>query len=216
MIHYMEVFSMSLTGMTIREFTEKLASDAPAPGGGSAAALSGALGAALVSMVCNLTAGKPKYAANESLVRDVLTKLDELAARLLEAIQKDTDAFDAVIAAFGLPKETDAQKAERSAAIQTAYKVAVASPEATAEYCLTVMRLAESLVGKSNANAASDLAVGATQAHAGLKGALANVRINLPSIKDAAYVAGKQAWAERIEKEAGGLLRAVENGVAQG
>jgi formiminotetrahydrofolate cyclodeaminase len=201
--------------MTVKDFTEKLASDAPAPGGGSAAALSGALGSALVSMVCNLTAGKPKYAAHEALVRDVLTKSGELTAKLLEAVQRDTDAFDAVIAAFGLPKETDAQKAERSVAIQAAYKAAVASPEATAECCLAVMRLAESLVGKSNANAASDLAVGATQAHAGLKGALANVRINLPSIKDAAYTAEKRAWMERAEKEAGELLHSVESGVAR-
>jgi formiminotetrahydrofolate cyclodeaminase len=201
--------------MTVKDFVDKLASDAPAPGGGSAAALSGALGSALVSMVCNLTVGKPKYAAYEVLARDVLAKSGELTAKLLEAIQKDTDAFDAVIAAFGLPKETDAQKAERGAAIQAAYKTAVASPEATAEYCLSVMRLAESLVGKSNANAASDLTVGATQAHAGLKGALANVQINLPSIKDAGYVAEKRAWAERVEKEAGELLHSVETGVAK-
>jgi formiminotetrahydrofolate cyclodeaminase len=205
---------MSLTDMTIKDFTAKLASDAPAPGGGSAAALSGALGAALVSMVCNLTVGKPKYAPHETLVRDVLAKSGEMKEKLLDAIQKDTDAFDAVIAAFGLPKETDAQKAARSSAIQTAYKTAVASPEATAEYCLTVMRLAESLVGKSNVNAASDLAVGATQACAGLKGALANVQINLPAIKDVAYAAEKRAWAERAEKEAGELLHSVEKGVA--
>jgi formiminotetrahydrofolate cyclodeaminase len=166
-------------------------------------------------MVCNLTVGKPKYAIHEALVRDVLTKSGELVVKLLEAIQRDTDAFDAVIAAFGLPKETDSQKAERSAAIQAAYKAAVASPEATAEYCLSVMRLAESLVGKSNANAASDLAVGATQAHAGLEGALANVRINLPSIKDAAYAAEKRAWMERAEKEAETLLRSVKTGVAE-
>jgi formiminotetrahydrofolate cyclodeaminase len=199
--------------MTIKGFVEKLGSDAPAPGGGSAAALSGALGAALVSMVCNLTAGKPKYAPHEALVGDALAKSGELTAKLLDAIQKDTDAFDAVIAAFGLPKDTDARKAERGAAIQAAYKAAVASPQATAEYCLAVMRLAESLVGKSNANAASDLTVGATQAHAGLKGALANVRINLPAIKDAGYTAEKRAWAERAEEEADRLLQRVETGV---
>jgi formiminotetrahydrofolate cyclodeaminase len=212
----MEVLLMSLIDMTIKEFMTTLASDAPAPGGGSAAALSGALGAALISMVCNLTVGKPKYEAHETLVRDALAKSGELAEHLLEAIQKDTDAFDEVIAAFGMPKETDAQKSVRSAAIQAAYKAAVASPEATAEYCLAVMRLAGSLAGKSNANAASDLTVGATQAFAGLKGALANVQINLPAIKDPDYVAEKKAWAERAEKEAGELLRFVENAVAQG
>ena len=205
---------MSLTDMSVRAFTEKLGSNAPAPGGGSAAALSGALGAALVSMVCCLTAGKSKYAEHELLVKETLAKSDKLTSNLLDAIQKDTDAFDSVIAAFGMPKETDAQKAARSEAIQKAYKTAVASPEATAEYCMAVMKLAESLLGKSNVNAASDLAVGAVQAHAGLKGALANVYINLPSIKDAEYAAEKKSWAERLEKEAELLLQTVEKGVA--
>jgi len=206
---------MSLIDMTVKAFTEKLGSNAPAPGGGSAAALSGALGAALVSMVCNLTTGKSKYAEHEPLVKETLTKSDDLTVKLLEAIQRDTDAFDSVIAAFGMPKETDEQKALRAEAIQKAYKIAIASPEATAEYCLIVMKLAESLLGKSNVNAVSDLAVGATQAHAGLKGALANVRINLPSMKDASYVVEKKSWAERMEKEAALLLQTVEKGVAE-
>jgi len=205
---------MFLVDMTVKAFTEKLASSAPAPGGGSAAALSGALGAALISMVCNLTVGKAKYIEHEPLVRETLAKSDDLVAKLLDAIQKDTDAFDSVMAAFSMPKETDEQKAARSEAIQNAYKVAIASPEATAEYCLAVMKLAESLLGKSNVNAVSDLAVGATQAHAGIKGALANVRINLPSMKDAAYVAEKKSWAERLEKEAAVLLQIVEKGTA--
>jgi len=205
---------MSLINMTVKAFTEKLASNAPAPGGGSAAALSGALGAALVSMVCNLTVGKQKYAEHEPLVKEILAKSDDLVVKLLDAIQKDTDAFDSVMAAFGMPKETDEQKAARSDAIQAAYKVAIASPEATAEYCVSAMKLAEALLGKSNVNAASDLAVGATQAHAGLKGALANVRINLPAVKDASYVADKKSWAERVEKEAAALLQTVEKGVA--
>ena len=206
---------MSLTEMTVAEFTKKLGSDAPAPGGGSAAALSGALGAALVSMVCNLTIGKPKYAEHEGLVRESLAKSDDLTAKLLDAIQKDTNAFESVMAAFAMPKETEAQKATRAEAIQNAYKAATASPEATAEYCLTAMRLAEALLGKSNVNAASDLTVGATQAHAGLKGAMANVRINLPAIKDALYVTEKKAWIERLENEAGALLRTIEAGVAE-
>ena len=205
---------MSLAEMTVKDFTEKLGSNAPAPGGGSAAALSGALGAALVSMVCNLTLGKPKYAEHEHFIKETLAKSENLMAELLDAVQKDTDAFDSVIAAFGMPKETDRQKAARSEAIQKAYKTAIASPEATAEYCMAVMKLAESLLEKSNVNAASDLAVGATQAHAGLKGALANVRINLPLIKDALYVAEKKNWAERLEKEAALLLQTVEKGVA--
>ena len=206
---------MSLIDLTVKGFVETLASDAPAPGGGSAAALSGALGAGLVSMVCRLTLGKPKYAAYEELVKETLTKSDALVTKLLDAIQKDTDAFDSVMAAFGMPKETDEQKAARGAAIQAAYKVAIASPVATAEFCLSVMLLAESLLNKSNTNAVSDLAVGATQAYAGLKGALANVQINLPSIKDASYVAEKKTWADSVEKDALKLLQTVESEVAK-
>jgi formiminotetrahydrofolate cyclodeaminase len=205
---------MSLADMSVRAFTEKLGSSAPAPGGGSAAALSGALGAALISMVCNLTLGKPKYAEHEQLIRETLARADSLTAELLDAIQKDADAFDSVIAAFGMPKETDGEKSARTEAVRKAYKTAIASPEATAKCCMEVMKLAETLLGKSNVNAVSDLAVGATQAYAGLKGALANVRINLPSIKDASYAVEKRNWAARAEKEAALSLQAVEKGVA--
>ena len=207
---------MSLIDLTVKEFVETLASDAPAPGGGSSSALSGALGAGLVSMVCRLTLGKPKYAEYEALVKDTLQKSDALTAELLEAVQKDTNAFDEVMAAFGMPKETEEQKAERSAAIQAAYKVAIASPEAVAEACLAAVHLAKGLLNKSNANAASDLAVGAMQAYAGLMGALDNVQINLPAVKDAVYVAEKKNWMLRVEKEAEELQDFVKNAVAKG
>ncbi|MDR2527527.1 MAG: cyclodeaminase/cyclohydrolase family protein [Synergistaceae bacterium] len=206
---------MTLTDMTVKVFTETLASESPAPGGGSSSALSGALGAALVAMVCRLTAGRPKYAEHQALAKDMLPKADELTRKLLDAVQRDTDAFEEVMAAFGMPKETESQKAQRGAAIQSAYKAAVASPTAMADYCLSVMRLAESLMGKSNSNAASDLAVGALQAHAGFKGAVANIRINLPFLKDADYTAEKKAWLVRSEKEAGELIRSVESGMAR-
>ncbi len=206
---------MIMTDMTVRAFSEKLASNAPAPGGGSAAALSGALGAALISMVCRLTQGKEKYAEFESLVMDTVTKSDELMNALLGGIQKDTNAFDGVIAAFGLPKGTDAEKAARTEAIQKAYKEAIVSPETTAEDCLAVMRLAKSLLYKSNKSAASDLTVGALQAFAGLSGALENVAINLPSIKDTAYVAKKREWMKLVEDEGMKLLKEVREGVAK-
>ncbi|NLL37614.1 MAG: cyclodeaminase/cyclohydrolase family protein [Fretibacterium sp.] len=205
---------MNLTDMTVKAFTEKLASDAPAPGGGSAAALSGALGAALISMVCNLTVGKEKYAEFEPLVKDSLEKATSLIKNLLEGIQKDTNAFDGVIAAFGMPKATDAEKAARSEAIQKAYKTAILSPETTAKDCLEVIHLAKGLLHKSNKNAASDLAVGAMQAFAGLKGALENVHINLAAIKDEGYVAEKRTWMDELEKEAKTLLKEVQSSVS--
>lgn len=206
---------MIMTDMTVRAFSEKLASNAPAPGGGSAAALSGALGAALISMVCRLTQGKEKYAEFESLVMETIPKSDELMNALLDGIQKDTNAFDGVIAAFGLPKGTDAEKVARTEAIQKAYKEAIVSPETTAEDCLAVMRLAKSLLYKSNKSAASDLTVGALQAFAGLSGALENVAINLPSIKDTAYVAKKREWMKLVEDEGMKLLKEVREGVAK-
>ena len=206
---------MIMTDMTVRAFSEKLASNAPAPGGGSAAALSGALGAALISMVCRLTQGKEKYAEFESLVMETIPKSDELMNALLDGIQKDTNAFDGVIAAFGLPKGTDAEKVARTEAIQKAYKEAIVSPETTAEDCLAVMRLAKSLLYKSNKSAASDLTVGALQAFAGLSGALENVAINLPSIKDTAYVAKKREWIKLVEDEGMKLLKEVREGVAK-
>ena len=204
---------MILTDMTVRAFSEKLASNAPAPGGGSAAALSGALGAALISMVCRLTQGKEKYAEFESLVMDTVTKSDELMNALLDGIQKDTNAFDGVIAAYGMPKGTDAEKAARSEAIQNAYKVAILSPEETADNCLAVMRLSKDLLHKSNKNAASDLAVSALQAYAGLIGALENVAINLGAIKDQKYVNDKRKWMELASDEGEKLLKEVREGV---
>ncbi len=206
---------MNLTEMSLKAFTETLASDAPAPGGGSAAALSGALGAALVSMVCRLTQGKEKYAEFQALALETVGKSDELMRSLLDGIQKDTTAFDGVIAALKMPKGTEAEKTVRSEAIQTAYKAAIVSPENTASDCLAVMRLSKSLLHKSNKNAASDLAVGALQAYAGLLGALENVAINLPSIKDEGYVSEKRTWMEGAMKEGAQLLEEVRSGVAQ-
>ena len=204
---------MKITDLSLKDFTAKLGSDAPAPGGGSAAALSGALGAALVSMVCNLTKGREKYAEFETLVVNTLKESDELAAALLEGVQKDTNAFDGVIAAYGMPKGTDAEKAARSEAIQSAYKVAILSPEETADNCLAVMRLSRDLLHKSNKNAASDLAVSALQAYAGLIGALENVAINLAAIKDQNYVNDKRKWMDLASDEGEKLLKEVREGV---
>ena len=204
----------TLLDATLKGFLEKLGSDAPAPGGGSAAALSGAMGAALVSMVCNLTRGKEKYAEFEPLVLETVAKSDALTRTLMDCVQKDTTAFDGVIAALKMPKGSDAEKSARTEAIQKAYKTAILSPEETAEHCLTVMGLAKELLHKSNKNVASDLSVAALQAHAGLVSAIENVAINLPAIKDAEYVAQRRAWIERVEREGAALLTEVRDGVA--
>jgi methenyltetrahydrofolate cyclohydrolase len=177
-----------LKDMTIAEFGEVLASNSPAPGGGSVAALSGMLGANLVSMVCRLTIGKQGYEADADEVSGVLKQSEALSHSLLERIDLDTQAFNEVMAAFKLPKGDDDQKAARTAAIQQGYKSAIQSPLGIARECVQVLELATSLLGKSNTNALSDLGVAGQQALAGLEGALMNVKINLPSIKEAKFV----------------------------
>lgn len=173
-----------LVKMTLEEFGLVLGSDAPAPGGGSVAALSGALGAELVAMVCRLSIGKKDLEAFTDEIKSALPKADGLAAGLLRRVDLDTEAFNSVMAAFKLPKGTDDEKQKRAAAIQQGYKEAVQSPLSIARECVTVLNLSKSLLGKTNPNALSDLGVAAQQAYAGLEGAIMNVKINLPSIKD--------------------------------
>ncbi len=178
-----------LVKSTVEEFCRVLGSNAPAPGGGSVAALSGALGAELVAMVCRLSRGKEDLLAHQEVLATVLDRAEALAVSLLDRVDRDTEAFNGVMAAFKMPKGTDEEKMARSAAIQAGYQEAVHSPLGIAKECLEVLRLAESCLGKFNLNALSDLGVAAMEAKAGLEGAVMNVRINLPSIKDQAFVA---------------------------
>lgn len=173
-----------LAKLTLEDFAQLLGSDAPAPGGGSVAALSGALGAELLAMVGRLSIGKPDHEAHADEIKAAIAKADGLASGLLRRVDLDTEAFNAVMAAFKLPKGTEEEKQKRTAAIQQGYKEAVQSPLAIACECVSVLSLAHSLLGKTNPNALSDLGVAAQQAYAGLEGAIMNVRINLPSIKD--------------------------------
>ena len=182
-----------LIDLTVTDFLDELASDSPAPGGGSVAALNGALGAGLIAMVARLTIGKKGYDAVQSLMEETRDGADRLKQRLTELVDEDTQAFNAVMAAFKLPKETDEDKAARSAAIQAGYQQAIHTPMETAESCLAVLELAAAIAGKGNANAASDLGVAAQVAYAGVEGAVMNVKINLPAIKDETW---KQAQSD--------------------
>jgi len=191
-----------LTDMTITGFAEVLASDAPAPGGGSAAALSGALGAALSSMVANLTIGKEKYAADEAEVLAAREKAAALKEDLLEAVDRDTRAFNTVSAAFGMPKETEEEKAARSRAIQEGLSVCIESPLLIMDLTLEGLQLAKGLLGHFNESAASDLGVSALMLRAGLLGAWLNVKINLGSLKDREKAAAYEAKARAVLDEA--------------
>jgi formiminotetrahydrofolate cyclodeaminase len=185
-------------GTTIQPFLDELASDAPAPGGGSAGATVGAMGAALVSMVCNLTIGKEKFAPVEAELKEVLAKSEALRAELTQLVVDDTEAFNMVMAAFRRPKETDTEKEARREAIQAATKQATLVPLATARACAGVIELSRVAAEKGNPNAASDAGAAASCAQAGLKAAALNVLINLPSIKDEAFVATHQAELDQI------------------
>jgi formiminotetrahydrofolate cyclodeaminase len=183
---------------TIQPFLEELASAAPAPGGGSAGAAAGAMGAALVSMVCNLTIGKEKFATVEAELKEVLAKSEALRAELTQLVVDDTEAFNMVMAAFRRPKETDTEKEARRAAIQAATKQATLVPLATTRACAGVIELSRVVAEKGNPNAASDAGAAASCAQAGLKAAALNVLINLPSIKDEEFVATQQAELDQI------------------
>lgn len=173
-----------LAELQTAEFVDLLASDAPAPGGGSAAALEGALGAALTAMVCGLTVGKKKYADYQELAAEAQKKAEDLKARFVDVMDRDTEAFNVVSAAFGLPKATDEEKAARSAAIQAGLQGCTKTPFEMMELAVETLELTASILGKSNDSAASDLGVSALSLRAAIQGAWLNVLINIGSLKD--------------------------------
>lgn len=177
---------MKLAELKTSEFVDLLASDAPAPGGGSAAALEGALGAALTAMVCGLTVGKKKYAEYQELAEEAQKKATDLKARFVDVMDRDTEAFNVVSAAFGMPKATDEEKVARSAAIQEGLKGCTKTPFEMMELAVETLELTASILGKSNDSAASDLGVSALSLRAAIQGAWLNVLINIGSLKDTA------------------------------
>ena len=189
---------MKLAELTTAGFTDLLASDAPAPGGGSAAALEGALGAALTAMVCGLTVGKAKYAASQELVESVREKCAALQVRFLDVMDRDTEAFNAVAAAFALPKGTEEEKAARSGAIQAALWGCIDTPMEMMELAAETLELTESLLGRFNDSAASDLGVAALSLRSAIQGAWLNVRINISSIKDQDLAERSRARGEAL------------------
>ena len=190
---------MKLADMGVTQFVDTLASDAPAPGGGSAAALMGALGAALTAMVGCLTQGRKKYADYAEYAAQVEQKGDELKARLLDVMDRDTDAFNLVSAAFSMPKETDEEKAARSAAIQEGLKACTETPlECMALGCEAVVLAHDFLEQGFNTSSASDLGVAFLSLSAAIRGAWLNVLINLGSIQDDAFRKDRRAKGEAL------------------
>jgi formiminotetrahydrofolate cyclodeaminase len=169
---------------TIAKFLDELASEQPTPGGGGAAAIMGAVGAALVSMVANLTIGKKNYEAFDEELKEARAKAEALRAELTAAINEDVDAFNAVMGAYGLPRGTDEEKAARAAAIQAALKQATDAPLRAVKACHEVIKLSAVVADKGNINVISDAGVAVLAANAGLRSAALNVYINAKSIKD--------------------------------
>jgi formiminotetrahydrofolate cyclodeaminase len=193
----------------ISDFLDALASEAPTPGGGSAAAIIAAMGAALASMVCNLTIGKEKYAAVEADVRAALAHSEDLRGRFTRMLPEDVRAFDAVMSAYALPRGTDAEKTERAAAIQTALRRATEAPLECARACAELIALTRTVAESGNKNVISDAGVAVLAAEAALRSAALNVYINIGAIKDAAFVSSRRAELEHLLVESRSLTEAV-------
>ncbi len=191
-----------LTKTTLEEFTQQLAAGTPTPGGGSAAALAGALAASLVQMVCDLTLGKDRYREHEETVRTIRQRAEALRKDLLILVDRDAEAYDAVMRALRLPKGTEAEKRRRGEVLARANLFATETPMATADACVVLMALAIELAHKGNQNALSDVGAAALLAYAGLRGGVMNVRANLKGIEPEELVAKLRDRVRRLEMDA--------------
>ncbi len=192
---------MGFAQMSVEEFTEVLASEAPTPGGGSASALAGALAGALAAMVARTTAKSKKFADRAESMEALATEADALRRELLALADEDARAFDLVMAAFRMSKETADQQAERSRAVQEAYKAAVEPPLRLCGRAMRLLELALQVAEQGTPSAASDAGVSAVLAGAALEGGALNVRINLGAIKDEAYRAGRMERLRAAETQ---------------
>ena len=198
-----------LTELTLAGFAAELATDSPAPGGGSVAAAAGGMAAGLLAMVCRLSLGRAGLEDRQAGLEEAHARAEELRAQLMAAVDRDTDAYLDVVAAYRLPKETDDEKTARSAQIQVAIRTAADVPLATAESCLDVLRTVERVSAGFNSAAASDLGVAAQMAAAGVAGGVLNVQINVPSLKDEAARDALLGRAADIATETAGIMERV-------
>lgn len=188
-----------LTDSTVNEFLNKVAGSEPVPGGGSIAALNGAVASALAAMVANLTIGKKGYEDHEELMRHISETALQAKEVFTVDVDRDSEAYDKVFACFKMPKATEEEKAARSAAIQEATKFAALVPMQVARNACRLMTLIQDVARLGNRNAVTDACVAMMSARSAVLGALMNVRINLGSLKDKEFVAQMQAEAADLE-----------------
>lgn len=194
-----------LVDLTVREYLDVLKSDAPAPGGGSVSALAGAQGAGLLKMVCDLTLGKEKYKDFEAAVKEVRPVFEEAEEALTAGIDRDTESFNMVMAAFGMPKDSDEEKAARREAIQKGTVASTEAPLENMKQAFRALEAAEKLAGKFNPNCMSDFGVGVMNLKLCIQGAFMNVKINLPGIKDEGLAAELAKQADEIMLDGTGI-----------
>lgn len=193
----------------IRHFLDKLASKSPEPGGGSVAALTGSLGAGLVSMVCSLTLGKEKYKDVQPQVEALIRESEKLRAEMQDLIQKDTEVYGGLSEVYKMPKNTDAEKAARTAKMQEALKLACQVPFEIGLKSLEVAKLAQRAAEIGNVAAVSDAGVAVLLAQACAQSAALNVKINVNSIKDEAYNASTWSKMQDVLKQVAALEKSV-------
>lgn len=207
---------MKLIELKMNEYLDVLLSDAPAPGGGSVSALAGAQGAALLSMVCDLTTAKEKFADDHELCREIRQRAGELYEALAKAIDEDTEAFNLVAAAFKMPKETDEEKAARKQAIADGTLEATKVPFRVMEMASEGLALAEKLQGHYNSNCDSDYGVGVLNFMTCMRGAWLNVKINLPGVKDEALAAEYKEKGEKMLADGEVIARRIYGEIEEG
>jgi formiminotetrahydrofolate cyclodeaminase len=183
-----------ITESSVDKFLDDLASGAPTPGGGSAAAIMGAMGAALISMVCNVTVGKKGLEAFEPEMKSLREQSEKLRARLAAMVVEDIAAFDGLMAAYRLPKLSETDKVRRTEAIQTSLRAATETPLDCARACSEVIDVAQRAAEAGYSGVISDAGVGVLAAYAALRSAALNVYINAPSLKDREFA--RQATSE--------------------
>jgi glutamate formiminotransferase/formiminotetrahydrofolate cyclodeaminase len=211
-----EVTAQRFGSLTLDAFIQLLGSATPSPGGGAASAVAASCGAALVAMVATLSVDRPKYAAYAASHARHGDAGRELAGRLLDLADDDANAYAAFAAALKLPRETEGEKAARTAAIRSSARVAAEAPMRTLEACRDVVAGSEALAGRSNLNAASDLAVASRLAEAAAHGAAENVMVNLPSLGDVVLADEMRGRMEALLVEIEELAEATRAHVERG